>query len=69
MHAQLGRRLTFWVNLVIDDLDVPAFDRCLVAHRLPAQGDTLRLFATLGLRTRDGTPKPALSVWDRLRTQ
>lgn len=69
VHTQLGSRLAFWVNLMIDDLDVQAFDRYLVAHRLPAQGDTLRLFASLGLRSRAGAPKPALSVWDRLRTQ
>jgi hypothetical protein len=34
------------------------------------QGDkveTLRFFSVLGLRERDGTPKPALAEWDGFR--
>jgi hypothetical protein len=29
--------------------------------------DTLGMFASIGLRESDGTPKPALEVWDRIR--
>ena len=29
--------------------------------------DTLSFFAALGLRTFDGTPKPALALWDSYR--
>ena len=29
--------------------------------------DTLRLLSAVGLRQSDGTPKPALEVWDGFR--
>jgi hypothetical protein len=36
--------------------------------RPPEDAETLSLFASLGLRTSDGTPKPALALWDQYRT-
>jgi hypothetical protein len=29
--------------------------------------DTLSMFSSVGLRESDGTPKPALEVWDNYR--
>ncbi len=36
--------------------------------RTEADIDTLGLFASIGLREFDGTPKPAMSIWDSYRS-
>lgn len=68
LDAQIGKRLAFWIYLVIDDFDVEAYARYLTEHGSPAEVETVELFGTLGLRSKDGAAKPALEAWDKLRT-
>ena len=68
LHAQIGERLAFWIYLVIDDFNIEAYARQLTEHGSPADVETVELFGTLGLRSKDGDPKPALDTWDRLRS-
>jgi hypothetical protein len=67
LNAQIGERLAFWIYLVIDDFDIEAYARHLTEHGSPADVETVELFGSLGLRSKDGEPKPAMEVWDRLR--
>ena len=68
VHDQLGERLSFWVYLILSDLNMESISAGLEdVGRPPEDADTLSLFASLGLRSFDGTPKPALEVWDRYR--
>jgi hypothetical protein len=69
IHSQLGGpRLAFWVYLLLGDLDLASY-----APEMLRQGasrkdvDTLGFFASVGLRGRDGRPKPALALWDSFR--
>ncbi len=68
VHDQIGSRLDFWINLILDD-----FDPAAIADPMRDQGrsetdiSTLGLFASIGLRENDGTPKPAMAVWDSYR--
>jgi hypothetical protein len=65
---QLGERLAFWVYLILSDLDMDSLGDAMRVNGMSEQDiDTLRMFATIGLRESDGTPKPALEEWDRLR--
>jgi len=67
IHDQIGPRLAFWIYLVLDDFNMDSYQQVLQSQ---GQGDkvgTLRFFSTLGLRDRNGTPKPALAVWDSFR--
>lgn len=67
IDGQLGERLAFWVYLIIDDVNTRAYADFLTEHGSPAEEETLGLFGYLGLRTKDGEPKPALGVWDGFR--
>jgi hypothetical protein len=67
IDSQIGERLAFWVYLIIDDVNVEAYARHLSEHGSPAEVEAVALFGTVGLRTSDGDPKPALETWDRLR--
>lgn len=68
IDSQLGDRLTFWVYLLLSDFSLDSY-----AELFRAQGqsdvdiDTLGMFASVGLLEADGTPKPAMDIWDRLR--
>lgn len=68
VHDQLGGRLSFWVYILLNDLNMKA-----IAPEMGTQGrsqrdiDTFSLFASVGLRQQDGTPKAALALWDTLR--
>jgi hypothetical protein len=68
LHSQIGERLAFWIYLVIDDFDIEAYARLLTEHGSPVDVETVALFGTLGLRSKDGEPKPALETWDTLRS-
>ena len=68
LDTQIGDRLAFWIYLVIDDVDTAAYARFLTEHGSPADEDLVGLFGTLGFRTKDGEPKPALATWDELRS-
>jgi hypothetical protein len=68
VHDQLGERLAFWIYLLLNDFDP---DEYAAAMRDQGRGeadiDTLGLFTAVGLREADGTPKPALALWDGYR--
>ena len=68
LHSQVGERLAFWIYLLLSDFDP---DEYAVAMRDQGRGEddieTLGLFAAVGMRRSDGTPKPALAAWDRYR--
>lgn len=65
VHDQLGLRMVFWVNTLLNDFNLDSY-----AEEMKKQGrdpnDALLLanFAFIGLRNFDGSPKPALEVWD-----
>jgi hypothetical protein len=63
---QLGGHLTFWIYLVVQDFNVESYRPFLESQGIGAQVDTLGWFQSVGLRTYDGQPKPALSVWDSI---
>jgi hypothetical protein len=68
IHDQLGERLAFWVYLLLNDLDMSSIRGAMIEQgRAPAEVDTLVMFAHVGLRRSDGTPKPALALWDSFR--
>ncbi len=67
INTQIGERLAFWIYLVIDDFDVKAYDRLFAEQGMAGTGETLQWFGVLGLRTKDGDPKPALAVWDGMQ--
>lgn len=68
IDTQLGERLSFWVYLLLSDFSLDSY-----AEMMRAQGqsdvdiETLGMFASVGLLESDGTPKPAMDIWDRLR--
>jgi hypothetical protein len=68
IHDQIGARLDFWVYLLLNDFHLDAY-----AEMMRAQGmgeddlQTLGMFGSVGLREYDGTPKPAMQVWDSFR--
>jgi hypothetical protein len=66
---QIGELLDFWVYLIIDDVNIEAYADFLTEQGSPADVDTMALFGSLGLRTKDGEPKPALEVWDGFRSR
>lgn len=70
IHDQIGSRLDFWINLVLDDFDPEA-----IADPMREQGrserdiEGLGIFSSIGLRRFDETPKPALDLWQRYRAE
>jgi hypothetical protein len=68
VHAQLGPRLVFWVNTLLTDLNIDSYaEQMKKDGRNPQDALTLGAFAYVGLQNDDGTPKPALEVWDKFR--
>jgi hypothetical protein len=68
IHDQIGSRLTFWVYLLLNDFNLDSYARAMQANgQNPQDVLSLGMFASVGLRNFDGTPKPALEVWDRFR--
>jgi hypothetical protein len=68
INDQIGERLVFWVYLILSDLNMESVERAMRTEGMSEKDiDTLGMFATIGLRESDGTPKPALDVWDTLR--
>lgn len=64
IHTQLGGRLSFWVYLILNDIDGEAYRDFLTQNGMQTNADTILWFAAVGLRELDGTSKPALQVWD-----
>ena len=70
LHDQIGDRLVFWIYLLLSDFDPEDYTAAMRDQgRSDADIDTLGMFASVGLREADGTPKPALDVWDGFRTR
>lgn len=67
IHTQIGSRLTFWIYLLYNDLDVSAYAPLLILQGQALEVPTFNWFATLGLTRADHTPKAALAVWDSFR--
>jgi hypothetical protein len=67
IHDQIGGRLTFWIYLLYIDFNLDSYARMMRQNGHWGDVNTLGLFASVGLRQADGTPKPALDVWDGLR--
>jgi hypothetical protein len=68
VHTQLGPRLAFWVNTLLDDFNIDSYaEQMKKDGRDPQDAISLGAFAYIGLRNSDGSPKPALEVWDGFR--
>ncbi len=68
IHEQLGKRLVFWVNTILSDLDIDSYAKQMKKNGVPVQDtQTLGAFAYIGLRNVNGDPKPSLEVWDQFR--
>jgi hypothetical protein len=68
LHDQIGARLAFWIYLLLNDFDPEKYAEAMRDQGLGQDDiETLGLFAAVGLRQADGTPKPALEVWDGWR--
>jgi hypothetical protein len=70
IHWQIGSRLRFWVYLLLSDFDLRSY---AAEMRRNGLGDddinTLGMFSAVGLREADGSPKPALAIWDAFRAR
>ena len=64
IHTQLGPRLAFWVNTLLSDLNIESY-----AKEMGSADDATMLgnFAYIGFQNFDGSPKPALELWDSFR--
>lgn len=68
IHSQLGPRLAFWVNALLNDLNINSYaEQMKKEGRDPQDALSLGAFAYIGLRDADGSPKPALEIWDGMR--
>ena len=68
VHDQLGGRLVFWVNTLLSDFNLDSYaEQMKKDGRDPKDAEMLGNFAYIGLQNFDGTPKPALEVWDSFR--
>jgi hypothetical protein len=68
IHGQIGgRRLAFWIYLILTDFNIESYAKILNQQGHGGDIATLGIFASVGLRESDGTPKPALAVWDSFR--
>jgi hypothetical protein len=70
IHSQIGSRLTFWIYLLLSDFNLDSY-RAIMRQQGQDDEDitTLGMFASVGLRRLDGTPKPALEIWDSFRNE
>jgi hypothetical protein len=68
IHNQIGERLAFWVYLILDDFNMDSYRQFFESQGMGENVETLRFFSIVGLRERNGTPKPALAVWDGYRS-
>ncbi len=68
IDGQIGSRLTFWIYLLLSDLDTASWGPAAGQNGMSAQDQaTLGWFMTVGLKTTTGEAKSALSVWDAIR--
>lgn len=64
IHTQLGARMVFWVNTILSDFNIDSYAKGMSN---PDDAKMLGNFAYTGLREFDGTPKPALELWESFR--
>lgn len=68
LHDQLGPRLAFWVNTLLSDINIDAYAAQMQKEgRDPQDALSLGAFAHIGFLNSDGSPKPALEVWNSFR--
>jgi len=68
IHNQIGERLTFWVYLLLNDFNIEAYNNFMRQQGVSTNDlGTLGMFANVGLREMNGTPKPALEIWHSFR--
>lgn len=68
IHDQLGPRLAFWVNTLLDDLNLESYaEQMKKDGRDPQDALSLGAFAYIGLRNSDGSSKPGLEAWGSFR--
>lgn len=68
IHDQIGDRLKFWIYLLLSDFNLDSYAGAMRQQGVSeADIETLAIFGSVGLREFDGTPKPALEVWDSFR--
>ena len=68
IHAQIGERLSFWIYLLLSDLDQASYNRFFRQRGMKeADINTLGFFVNVGLAEKDGAAKEALAVWDSFR--
>lgn len=68
IHDQMGKRLTFWVYLLLNDFNAESYANFMRQQGVNANDiNTLGMFANVGLREANGTPKAALNVWNSFR--
>lgn len=68
IHTQLGDRLTFWIYLILNDINGKAYRDYLAQNGMANNANTILWFEAVGLREMDGTPKPAMQLWDSFRS-
>ncbi|MBN1311250.1 MAG: hypothetical protein JXB30_07510 [Anaerolineae bacterium] len=69
IHEQIGGdRLAFWIYLILTDFNLDSYAPMMRKNGQSRDVDTLGMFVSVGLREFDGTPKPALQVWDAFRS-
>jgi hypothetical protein len=70
IDAQIGSRLRFWIYLLLTDFNAESYAEVMGRNGVGQQDvDTLGMFAFVGLQFQDGSPKPALEVWDSFRPE
>lgn len=70
IHSQIGGpRLAFWIYLLLSDFNLDSYAGMMREKGQNADVSTLGIFASVGLRQADGTPKPALALWDSFQEQ
>jgi hypothetical protein len=68
IHSQIGTRLIFWVYLLLNDFNLDSYAKFMKENGQNANDvNTLGMFASVGLRNFDGTPKAAMDLWDSFR--
>jgi hypothetical protein len=69
IHNQIGVRLTFWVYLLLNDFSLDSYANFMKANGQNSNDvNTLGMFASMGLRNFDGSPKSAMDLWDSFRS-
>lgn len=70
IHDQLGPQLVFWVNTLLNDFNLDSYAKEMEKQgRNPNDAMMLGNFAFIGLRNFDGSPKPALEIWNNFRNE